>query len=59
MSGTIRGEVVRFEDQGQAPVGSVAGLTNLEVRSFVFDGLSADRNTLRIGVMVITAGRGE
>ena len=48
VSGTIRGKAVAFEDQAQAPVGSVADLANLEVRSFVFDGLSADRNTLKI-----------
>ena len=59
MNGTIRGDVVRFEDQGQAPVGSVAGLPKLKVEPYTFDGLAGDRNTLRIGVMVITAGRGE
>jgi hypothetical protein len=34
-------------------VGSVADLANLEVRSAVFDGLSADRNTLKIAGIVI------
>ena len=54
MTGTIRGEVVRFEDQGQAPVGSVESLANLAVQQHVFDGPSADRNTLKIGVLVVT-----
>ena len=54
LKGTIRGEVVRFEDAGQAPVGSVAALENVAVQSFVFDGLTADRNTLRIGIVAIT-----
>ena len=54
MTGTIRGEVVRFEDQLQSPVGSVAALPNLDVQQHVFDGLTTDRNTLRIGVLVIT-----
>ena len=54
LKGTIRGEVVRFEDAGQAPVGSVAALENVAVQSFVFDGLTADRNTLKIGIVAIT-----
>jgi hypothetical protein len=54
LKGTIRGEVVRFEDAGQAPVGSVADLENVAVQSFVFDGLTADRNTLKIGIVAIT-----
>jgi hypothetical protein len=54
MKGTIRGEVLRFDDQGQRPVGSVLGLPGVEVQTFVFDGMSGDRNTLKIGVLVIT-----
>ncbi len=54
-TGTIRGEVVRFDDQAQDPVGSVTGLEKLTVESHIFDGLTADRNTLKIGVVVITA----
>ena len=54
LKGTIRGEVVRFEDAGQAPVGSVAALENVAVQTFVFDGLTADRNSLRIGIVAIT-----
>ncbi len=54
-TGKIRGDVVRFDDQAQAPVGSVAGLETLKVEPHIFDGLTADRNTLKIGVVVITA----
>ena len=54
-TGKIRGEVVRFDDQSQDPVGSVTGLEKLTVESHIFDGLTADRNTLKIGVVVITA----
>ena len=54
-TGKIRGDVVRFEDQAQGLVGSVAGLENLKVEPHIFDGLTADRNTLKIGVIVITA----
>jgi hypothetical protein len=54
-TGKIRGEAVRFEDQAQALVGSVAGLEALNVEPHIFDGLTADRNTLKIGVVVITA----
>jgi hypothetical protein len=52
--GTIRGEVVRFDDQGQRPVGSILGLPGVELQPFVFDGMTGDRNTLRIGIVVIT-----
>jgi hypothetical protein len=54
-TGKIRGDAVRFEDQAQALVGSVAGLETLKVEPHIFDGLTADRNTLKIGVVVITA----
>jgi hypothetical protein len=55
MKGTIRGEVVRFDDQSQRPVGSVLGLPAVELQPFVFAGMSADRNTLRVGIVVITS----
>ena len=55
MKGTVRGEVVRFDDQGQLPVGSMLGLPQVDVQSFVFPGMTADRNTLRVGVAVLTA----
>ena len=57
LSGTIRGERVRFEDYGQREVGSVAGLGDkYTVKSLGFPGLTGDRNTLRMG-MVVIAGR--
>jgi hypothetical protein len=49
---------VRFEDYGQREVGSIAGLEDrFNVSSLVFPGLSGDRNTLRIGIVVIRSGR--
>ena len=56
LSGTIRGETVRFEDWKQEPVGSIAELgSRLSVRHFEYPGLTGHRNTLRIGVVVISA----
>lgn len=58
LSGTIRGQRVRFEDYGQREVGSIAGLGDkYTVTSHVFPGLTGDRNTLRVGVVVITGRR--
>ena len=58
LSGTIRGERVRFEGYGQREVGSIAGLGGkYTVKSVVFPGMSGDRNTLRVGVVVITGRR--
>jgi len=55
LSGTIRGERVRFEYYGQREVGSIQALGDrFNVRSFSFPGLTGDRNTLRIGVVVIS-----
>jgi hypothetical protein len=55
LSGTIRGERVRFEDYGQREVGSIAGLGDkYTVKALEFPGLTGDRNTLRIGVVVIS-----
>jgi hypothetical protein len=55
LSGTIRGERVRFEAYGQREVGSIAALGDkYMVKSLVFPGLTGDRNTLRIGAVVIT-----
>jgi hypothetical protein len=58
LSGTVRGERVRFEDYGQREVGSIGALANkFTVSSLIFPGMSGDRNTLRIGTVVITAPR--
>ena len=53
--GTIRQERVRFEDYGQRDVGSVQNLGGaVTVSSMVVPGMTADRNTLRLGVVVIS-----
>src|SRR5262245_45649110 len=39
MKGTVRGQMVRFDDQGQQPVGSMLGLSRVDVQSFVFPGM--------------------
>ena len=58
LRGTIRGERVRFEDYGQREVGSIAGLGDkYTVKSLVFPGLAGDRNTLRVGMVMVTGGR--
>jgi len=58
LRGTIRGERVRFEDYGQREVGSIAGLGDkYTVKSLVFPGLTGDRNTLRVGMVMVTGGR--
>jgi len=54
LNGAIRGEVVKFEDYGQREVGSVAALSSrFAIESYVYPGLTGDRNTLRIGVIII------
>lgn len=53
-TGKIRGETVRFEDFGQYEVGSIEGFKDkFAVQQFTFPAQSGDRNTLRIGVVVI------
>jgi hypothetical protein len=53
VSGTIRGQAVRFDDYLQAPVGSVTQLEQLDVRTSVVDGMQGDRNTLKIALVVV------
>jgi hypothetical protein len=54
LKGTIRGEIVQFEDAAGREVGSVAGLkSNYSVQQYLFPAQTGDRNTLRIGVVVI------
>lgn len=54
LNGTIRGAVVRSEEYGQREVGSVAALSSrFAVNSYLYPGLTGDRNTLRIGVVII------
>ena len=54
-TGKIRGETVRFEDWDQREVGSIAALkSTFALQDFVFPGQTGDRNTLRIGVVVLS-----
>jgi hypothetical protein len=53
VSGAIRGKTVTFDDDVQAPVRSVAHLEHLNVQTTVFDGLTGDRNTLKIALVVV------
>ena len=54
LTGKIRGEVVRFEDQTPRAAGSPDGLKEkFVVQQFLFPAQTGDRNTLRIGVVVI------
>ncbi|MBI1764005.1 MAG: hypothetical protein HYR56_21475 [Acidobacteria bacterium] len=54
LTGKIRGETVRFEDWEQREVGSVAALKNkFTVQQFNYPARSGDRNTLRIGMVVL------
>ena len=55
LTGKIRGETVRFEDWEQREVGSVEGLKEkFAVQQFSFPAQTGDKNTLRIGVVIIT-----
>jgi hypothetical protein len=54
LTGKIRGETLRFEDWEQREVGSVEALKEkFNVQQFSFPAQTGDRNTLRIGVVVI------
>jgi len=54
MTGKIRGQIIRFEDWEQREVGSVDGLKKkFSVEKFIYPAQTGDRNTLRIGVIVI------
>lgn len=56
LTGRIRGETVRFEDWEQREVGSIEGLKEkFAVQQFSFPAQQGDKNTLRIGVVVITS----
>ena len=55
LHGTIRGQTVHFEDWEQREVGSVDGLRqNFTVETYEFPALQGDRNTYRIGIVVLT-----
>jgi len=53
-TGKIRGEVVRFDDWEQREVGSVATLKDrFSIQQLTFPAQSGDKNTLRIGVVLL------
>ncbi len=55
LTGKIRGHTVRFEDWERREVGSIEGLKNqFALQKFVFPAQTAEKNTLRIGIVVIT-----
>jgi hypothetical protein len=56
LNGTIRGEEVRFEDWKREPVEGIANLSSrLSVQRFEYPGLTDDHNTLRIGIVLLSA----
>ena len=53
-TGKIRGEVVRFEDWEEREVGCIDTLKDkFSIQQFTFPAQTGDKNTLRIGVIVI------
>ncbi|HEU4390873.1 MAG TPA: hypothetical protein VFV34_23920 [Blastocatellia bacterium] len=55
LNGKVRGETIRFQDWERREVGSVDLLaSDFEISKKVFPALTGDRNTLRIGLVVIT-----
>ena len=52
--GTIRGATVRYEDWKQEPVGSVKNFEiSWAVRKFLFPGMTQDKNTHSIGLILL------
>jgi hypothetical protein len=55
MTGKIRGQTVRLEDWDQREIGSVEALkSTFGLHEFVFQAQTGDRNTLRIGVVILS-----
>lgn len=58
LSGTIRNEIVRFEDDEQ-PLPALGGMRDrLAIQHQVFPAMTGDRNTLRIGAVVLMPSGG-
>jgi len=56
LTGKVRGQVVKFDDWEQREVGSVNKLNeSFEVEQFSFPAQTGDRNTLRIGIITLSA----
>ena len=54
LTGTIRGEVVRFEDDSQREVGGILAPTvRFTLEHVVFPAQTGERNTLRIGIVLL------
>jgi hypothetical protein len=53
MTGTIRGEVVRFEHDDREVGGIRSARDRFSVHQRVFPAMTGDRNTLRIGIVVL------
>lgn len=53
LTGKIRGQVVKLEDWEQRPVGSIGDMREFRVSSYTFPGQQHDRNTYRLGVVVL------
>ena len=56
MNGSIRGELVHFEHDEQEVGGIKSARDRFRVHQQVFPAMTGDRNTLRIGVIVLSAG---
>ncbi len=55
LSGTIRGEVVRFEENGQREVGGISSLhSRFKIDHHLYEAHRADQNTLRIGIVAVS-----
>jgi hypothetical protein len=56
MTGKVRGQVVKLEDRNRTRVGGIEDLKSVfAIRTAVMDGMKADRNTLRVGVVLLTS----
>jgi len=56
LTGKVRGQVVKFDDWEQREVGSVNKLNeSFEVQQFSFPAQTGDRNTLKIGIIALSA----
>jgi hypothetical protein len=53
LNGTIRGEVVRFHHDQQEVGGIASARERFSIQTHVFPAMTGDRNTLRIGVIVL------
>ncbi|HYI92951.1 MAG TPA: hypothetical protein VEX68_05370, partial [Bryobacteraceae bacterium] len=54
LRGTIHGQPVRFEDWEHRPLGGITGLSDQLLVSIIeFPGQTSDRNTYRIGIVIL------